>query len=64
MNEGDKVRFRSFAERYIIARATTFTVGNEANDAWKALLDAKSIYRKIKASAATFDFTGETDAQL
>lgn len=40
-------RFRSFAERYVIARASLFRVGHEQEDAWAAMLDAKSIYQQI-----------------
>lgn len=40
-------RFTSFAERYIVARAATFAVGNEKQGAWIALLDAEAIYKMI-----------------
>lgn len=40
-------RFRSFAERYVIERAGTFTTGNELEGAWQALQDAKKIYNMI-----------------
>lgn len=41
-------RFQSFAERYIIERAGQFKLGNEKQDAWNAILDAKSIYGMIE----------------
>ena len=34
-------RFRSFAERYIIARAPEFTKGKELEEGWQAIQDAK-----------------------
>lgn len=40
-------RFRSFAERYVIERAASFTRGNEQAEAWTAILDAKTIFRQI-----------------
>jgi hypothetical protein len=44
-------RFRSFAERYIVARAGKFRVGFEREDAWQATLDAKSIYGNVARMA-------------
>lgn len=44
-------RFRSFAERYVVERATHFTKGKEREDAWQATLDAKTIYANIARSA-------------
>lgn len=41
-------RFRSFAERYVIARADKFRVGHEAEDGWHALMDAKRLYTMIR----------------
>jgi hypothetical protein len=38
-------RFRSFAERYIIARAAEFTKGKELEDGWQAIQDAKKLYQ-------------------
>lgn len=46
-------RFRSFAERYVVERAAHFRVGFEQDDAWKAILDAKTIYGQIAAHAHT-----------
>lgn len=43
----DYDRFRSFAERYIIERASKFETGKEREQAWAATLDAKSIYQSI-----------------
>lgn len=37
-------RFRSFCERYVIARAGTFEVGREQEQAWLAIQDAKKVY--------------------
>lgn len=37
-------RFRSFIERYVIARAGTFEVGREQEQAWLAIQDAKAVY--------------------
>lgn len=52
----DQERFRSFAERYIIERAHAFRPGHEQEDAWAALLDAKSSYGQIKSvGLATFN---------
>lgn len=47
----DYDRFRSFAERYIIERASTFTKGKEREEAWQATLDAKTIYGNIARNA-------------
>lgn len=49
----DLDRARSFMERYIIARAPLFRVGFEEEDAWKAILAAKSIYRSIAQQSKT-----------
>lgn len=48
-NESNETRFRSFAERYVIARAPSFRYGHEEEDQWTCLLNAKSAYRKIEA---------------
>jgi hypothetical protein len=42
---GPPDRFRSFAERYIIARAETFTKGKELEEGWQAIQDAKKLYQ-------------------
>lgn len=47
--ESNEQRFRSFAERYVIARAATFRAGQEDEDGWAAALQAKSLYRKMEA---------------
>lgn len=49
-NEG-QFRFRSFVERYVIARAEHFAVGREKEDAWLATKDAESIYAHIARSS-------------
>jgi hypothetical protein len=47
----DKQRFRSFVERYLIERASTFQPGKEREDAWLCVQDAKTIYANIEATA-------------
>ena len=42
-------RFRSFAERYIIARAPEFTKGKELEEGWQAIQDAKKLYQMTAA---------------
>jgi hypothetical protein len=44
----DVTRFRSFAERYVIERASTFKNDTEMQDAWSAVERAKSIYKHIE----------------
>jgi hypothetical protein len=44
-------RSRSFAERYVLERASTFTPGNERQEGWRATLDAQSIYKMIVQTA-------------
>lgn len=48
-NESNETRFRSFAERYMIARAPSFRDGHEEEDQWTCILNAKSAFRKIEA---------------
>lgn len=48
-------RFRSFAERYLIARAGFLRTGNELEDGWKVLLDAKSLYAMIRRTGENID---------
>lgn len=43
----ETARFRSFAERYMIARAHNFRVGHEKEDQWQCILDAKTAYAMI-----------------
>lgn len=45
--ETEKERFRSFAERYVVARAPSFRAAHEKEDAWLAVEDAKRIYLQI-----------------
>jgi hypothetical protein len=40
-------RFRSFAERYVIERASTFVKGRELEEGWRAIQDAKKLYVMI-----------------
>lgn len=58
----DYDRFRSFAERYIIERASTFRTGYEREEAWTATLDAKTIYGNIARAAQ--DAEPEIDISL
>ena len=44
----DVTRFRLFAERYVIERASTFKADTEMQDAWSAVERAKSIYKHIE----------------
>jgi len=41
-------RFRSFAERYLIERASTFRTDKIDEDTWKCILDAKRAYKQIE----------------
>lgn len=47
--ETNETRFRSFCERYVLARASMFREGHEEEDQWTCMLNAKSAYRKIEA---------------
>jgi hypothetical protein len=49
----DNPRFRSFAERYIIERCREWKEGEIDESSWKAILEAKSIYNKIKQVSRT-----------
>jgi hypothetical protein len=51
-------RFRSFAERYIIARADKFKPGSEREDGWLALKDAETLYEMIGRTAQRRDAAG------
>lgn len=46
-------RARSFIERYVIARAAHFELGNEQHDAWAAAQMGRNIYRNIAEVART-----------
>jgi hypothetical protein len=46
-------RYRSFAERYVIERASTFRPGHEDEDAWMAAMRAKTAYNMIKEVGRT-----------
>lgn len=54
-NGTEAARFRSFAERYVAARAALFSVENEREDAWKCILNAKSVYKQISAVSGEFE---------
>lgn len=47
MSDDNYSRVRSFVERYVIARASHFAVGNEREDGWKAMLDGRSMFDQI-----------------
>lgn len=40
-------RWRSFAERYVVARAEHFTKGTELQEGWQAIQNAKKLYEMI-----------------
>lgn len=52
MANQEETRFRSFAERYVIERASSFKVGNEDADGWEAIQRAKTAYKQIAMMAA------------
>ena len=54
MAESEEFRFRSYAERYVLARAPTFREGHEDEDSWHATLQAKSAYQRIAETAKGF----------
>jgi len=51
----EKKRFRSFAERYVVARAHLFPVENELDAAWQCMLNAKTAYKMINSAGSEFD---------
>src|ERR1035437_10848196 len=51
----DVTRFRSFAERYVIERASTFKGETDMEDAWNAVERAKTIYKHIENVASVED---------
>lgn len=59
----DHDRPRSFIERYVIARASHFTVGQEKEQAWTAAHDGRSVYRMIAGIAATAEPSNEPTAE-
>lgn len=54
MAESEEYRFRSYAERYVVARAANFRVGHEDEDAWQATLEAQGAYKRIAEVAKGF----------
>lgn len=46
--KGPVSRFSSFAERYVIERASTFEAGKEKEQAWSAMLDAEKVFEMIE----------------
>lgn len=60
----ERQRFRSFCERYLIARAEFFTKGREEEDAFACMLQANAIYKRLNAYSAHFEKREEPqDAQ-
>lgn len=55
MQTEEQKRFRSFAERYVIERASTFRKGSEDEDGWDALQRAKSLYKQIDRMSVTMN---------
>ena len=51
MSEMDETRFRSFAERYVIERASSFEKETAQNEAWQAINQALNIYQMIHDKA-------------
>lgn len=49
----DLDRPRSFIERYVIARAASFTPGKSRDEAGAAVLEARAVYRQIALVAKT-----------
>lgn len=59
----EQTRFRSFAERYLIARAHTWEPGKETEMAWVTTLDAKRFYRMIEQQGKNLNaFIKEVEA--
>lgn len=50
----EQERFRSFAERYLVERASTFRVGSEDEDAWKCGLNARTAYDMVEQLAMKY----------
>ena len=46
-------RFRSFAERYIVERCRDWKEGEIDERTWEAILQAKSIYNKVREVSRT-----------
>jgi hypothetical protein len=55
MESEEKKRFRSFAERYVVARAHLFPVENEMDAAWQCMLMAKTAYKMINGAGVEFE---------
>lgn len=51
----EKERFRSFAERYIVARASVWKPGEEDTAGWAAVQDAKRLYKQIAKQGEIVD---------
>ncbi len=50
----EQVRFRSFAERYLVTRSHAFTKGNEEAEAWECGLQARTIYEMLNGLATKY----------
>jgi hypothetical protein len=48
-------RFRSFAERFMIERASTFRPDKIDVDTWRCIMDAKRAYKQIEAVGRTIE---------
>jgi hypothetical protein len=46
-------RFRSFAERYVIERCRDWPADKVGENAWEAILQARTIYNKVKEVGRT-----------
>lgn len=64
--ERDEERFRSFAERYVVARAQHFDTDPkvEEEQAWACILRAKSVYKQIEMQAGEFKPQPEVNTQV
>lgn len=52
--------FQSFAERYVIARAPSFKREAEREDAWRTLLDARTVYQQMVQMGRNVEHPEET----
>ena len=60
MADQEQTRFRSFAERYVIERASGF---KSDTDAWTAVQDAMRVYRMIAQQSGRVSCPQADDAQ-
>lgn len=59
--DNEKTRFRSFAERYLIERASTFTLGKEKEDAFMVIEDAKTMYAMVETASRRLTMPPDED---